>query len=215
MKKIIFTLLALFSSCFVSCGTETTPDQGKKKQLEDISAVIKTEKGDISVTLYASKTPVTAANFVNLAERGYWEGSNFHRVIRGFVSQGGKHKSGIASPGYNIKNETYTENPAIAGLTHSKAGMLSMARLPAKHTNGSQWYITHAPTANLDGAYTVFGEVTKGLEIALNLAQGTKIIDVKITSNTTAIKDAYKEQMAQWNTALDKNFDDLRKVEQE
>lgn len=215
MHKLILFLVSAFYLCLASCGAEPSTQQADVKQLEDITATIHTNDGDIEILLYASKTPVTVANFVTLAERGFWEGSNFHRIVQGFVSQGGKHKAGSPSPGYTIRNETYTENPGIAGLTHSKAGMLSMARQPANHTNGCQWYITHAATGHLDGAYTVFGEVTKGLEIALKLRQGTLIKDVKITSDSAPIKAAYKAQIATWNTTLDTKFDDLRKVEKE
>ena len=214
------TLLTCCLGCFLlpACAekeaTQVPEKTNTPEKIKDITAVIKTSDGDIHVTLYASKTPVTVANFCNLAKRGYYKGSNFHRVIKGFVSQAGMHISGARTPGYNIDNETYTENPAIAELKHSKAGMLSMARLPQKHTNGAQWYITHAPTSNLDGAYTVFGEVTEGLEIALNLNIGTLIKDIDVTSDTTQLFKFQEKNVTQWNKTLDEKFRDLRPIEE-
>jgi peptidylprolyl isomerase len=135
-------------------------------------------------------------------------------VVEDFVSQGGKHMSGAPTPGYTIKNETYTENPAIAELKHSKAGMLAMARTMRPHTNGAQWYITHDQIKDLDGDYTVFGEVTKGLDIALKLNTGTKITDVSISSDTSQVYKVYKDRIKEWNAILDRNFFNLRKLEE-
>lgn len=210
MQQITLKFLSIFCVFLCSCGAENTPKEAEEDTLgETINATITTVSGEIKVKLYAEKTPVTVANFVNLAERGYWTNSNFHRVVAGFVSQGGKHNSGIARPGYTIKNETYTENPLLKDLKHSHAGILAMARTAIPHSNGCQWYITHKATPNLDGDYTVFGEVTSGLETAVNLKQGDKILSIKITSDTAKIKQLHKKQIAEWNTILDINFDDL------
>ena len=208
------TILTLLSVAILSCSAQDKPEGAKANtaNLKDINAIIKTADGDIHIKLYASKTPVTVANFCNLAQRGYYVGSDFHRVVPGFVSQGGKHMSGAASPGYTIKNETYTENPKIAELKHSKAGMLSMARTQVPHTNGAQWYITHSATPALDGQYTVFGEVTKGLEIATNLKRGTAMKDIIITDDTTPLYATQKENLAAWNKVLSERFFKLRPV---
>jgi len=148
MKKtlILISAFALLPFTATAQDTETTTPAkeevvAENKDITSIEAVIKTTKGDIHIKLYADKTPVTVANFCNLALRGYYQETVFHRVIPGFVSQAGQHKSGSRDPGYTINNETYTENPEIKDLKHDKKGMLSMARLPAKHTNGSQFYI--------------------------------------------------------------------------
>ncbi|MFZ4683769.1 MAG: peptidylprolyl isomerase, partial [Terrimicrobiaceae bacterium] len=124
--------------------------------MSDIRILLKTGKGDIEATLFASKAPVTVANFLNLSQRGYYEGITFHRVIPDFMVQGGDPSgTGGGGPGYNFEDEVKT------GLKHDKPGIFSMAnRGPG--TNGSQFFITHVPTPWLDGKHTVFGEVTKG-----------------------------------------------------
>ena len=88
-----------------------------------------------------------------------------------------------------------------------------MARLPRKHTNGSQWYITHQATPNLDGDYTVFGEVTEGLELAKTMKINTEITDIEILGNTGKLFELYKDQIANWNKVLDSKFLNLRPVE--
>lgn len=208
MRNLILLFVPLLGLLLSSCGAEPRPAESVSST--DITATIKTSAGDIEVKLYAAKTPVSVANFVNLAQRGYWDGSNFHRVVPGFVTQGGKHSSGVATPGYTIKNETYTENPEISDLKHHKSGMLSMARTSQLHTNGAQWYITHRATPSLDGGYTVFGEVTKGLDTAINMQQGAQIISVTITSDASALTNQLKDQIKTWNSILDKNFPDLK-----
>lgn len=182
------------------------------KKIKDVRVVIKTSAGDINATIYASRTPVTAANFLNLARRDYYDGSIFHRVIEGFVSQAGMHNSGTPSPGYNIKNETYTEHPKLRDLRHDKAGILSMARQPRKHTNGSQFYITHAATPHLDGDYTVFGKVTKGIDIAKNLNRGAEIKDIVLLDSADALFQAQQANVSKWNATLDKRFYNLKKI---
>ena len=119
-----------------------------------ITATIKTDKGDIHLNLHDDKTPVTVANFVNLAKHGFYDGLNFHRVIDNFMIQGGcPHGSGMGGPGYRFEDEF---DPS---LLHNKPGILSMANA-GPGTNGSQFFITHLPTPHLDGAHTVFGDST-------------------------------------------------------
>lgn len=214
MKKYSSLLLVLVSFFFISCKAQEAQNEEKKVQLEDIKVTLKTEDGDIKATIFASKTPVTAANFLNLTKRGYYNGTFFHRVVPGFVSQAGKHNSGEATPGYTIKNETYTEHPELKDLKHDKAGVLSMARTAIKHTNGSQFYITHVATPHLDGAYTVFGEVTEGVEIAKKITRGTKITSIEIHDSTDKLFKAQKKNIDEWNAVLDKRFYDLNKVEE-
>ncbi len=108
--------------------------------MSDIRIILKTGKGDIEATLFADKAPITVANFLNLAQRGYYEGITFHRVIPNFMIQGGDPSgTGAGGPGYTFEDEVKT------GLKHDKPGIFSMAnRGPA--TNGSQFFITHLPT---------------------------------------------------------------------
>ena len=118
-----------------------------------MQASIHTNKGIINLELYTDKTPLTVANFVNLAKRGYYNNLTFHRVIDNFMIQGGcPLGTGTGGPGYQFKDEFHDE------LKHDKAGMLSMATA-GPGTNGSQFFITHLPTPWLDNNHTVFGSV--------------------------------------------------------
>ena len=118
-----------------------------------IIAHFKTNKGTINITLHADRAPLTVANFINLAQLGYYDGLKFHRVIASFMIQGGcPHSTGYGGPGYRFEDEFHET------LRHHKAGILSMANAGPK-TNGSQFFITHGPTPHLDDVHSVFGEV--------------------------------------------------------
>lgn len=124
---------------------------------KDVSIIIKTNKGDINLDMYATKAPKTVANFLGLAKAGYYDGLKFHRVIPDFMIQGGCPEGrGTGGPGYNFGDEFSSE------LRHDGPGVLSMANA-GPGTNGSQFFITHTETAWLDGKHTVFGKV-KGEE---------------------------------------------------
>ncbi len=124
-----------------------------------VSAVLKTSKGDIKLQLFAAEAPVTVANFVNLASRGYYDGLTFHRVIPEFMIQGGcPHGTGTGGPGYRFEDEC---KPA---LKHDAPGKLSMANA-GPGTNGSQFFITLGPTPHLDRRHSVFGAVIDGLDV--------------------------------------------------
>ena len=123
------------------------------------SAILKTDLGDIEVTLFADKAPNTVNNFVFLAREGYYDNTIFHRVIQDFMAQAGDPTgTGRGGPGYSLRDEF------SAGLKHNKPGILSMANA-GPNTNGSQFFITHVPTPWLDGKHTIFGEVTNGLDV--------------------------------------------------
>ena len=123
------------------------------------SAILKTDLGDIEVTLFANKAPNTVNNFVFLAREGYYDNTIFHRVIQDFMAQAGDPTgTGRGGPGYSFRDEFG------AGLKHNKPGILSMANA-GPNTNGSQFFITHVPTPWLDGKHTIFGEVTNGLDV--------------------------------------------------
>src|SRR5512137_788490 len=114
-------------------------------------ATISTTKGDIRLTLFPDKAPMTVLNFVNLAKRGYYDGLTFHRVIPDFMIQGGcPIGTGTGGPGYDFRDEFGPD------LKHDKPGILSMANA-GPHTNGSQFFITHVPTPWLDGKHAIFG----------------------------------------------------------
>ncbi len=175
-------------------------DKPKKEAIHNLKARIDTDKGVIELELFASQTPMTVANFVNLAERGYYDGLNFHRVIAEFMIQGGcPQGTGTGDPGYRFPDEIDPK------LKHNKPGILSMANAgPA--TNGSQFFITHVPTPHLDGRHTVFGHVTKGQEVVNSIAIGDKINQITIEGDTTKLFESQKDNIDRWNRVLDERF---------
>ena len=165
--------------------------------LENINITIKTDKGDIKATMFAPEVPVTAANFLNLAQRGYYDGIVFHRVIADFMIQGGDPTgTGMGGPGYNFEDE-FKPN-----LKHDKAGTFSMAN-SGPHSNGSQFFVTHGPTPHLDHRHTVFGEVTEGQDVVDSIAQGDSITGIEIHDSTDALFADQADRIADWNSQLD------------
>ncbi len=137
----------------------TKPPEFKLDLHKKYSAILKTDLGDIEVTLFADKAPNTVNNFVFLAREGYYDNTIFHRVIQDFMAQAGDPTgTGRGGPGYSFRDEFG------AGLKHDKPGILSMANA-GPNTNGSQFFITHVPTPWLDGKHAIFGEVTNGLDV--------------------------------------------------
>ena len=161
-------------------------------------AVFDTDKGTIRVDLYADQTPMTVANFVNLVQRGFYDGLNFHRVIEDFMVQGGcPQGTGTGGPGYRFGDEF------VATLRHDAPGKLSMANA-GPGTNGSQFFITHVPTPWLDDAHTIFGAVQGDGDLAVvnAIAQGDKINTVSIEGDAGELLGSVAE-VAEWNAALD------------
>jgi peptidyl-prolyl cis-trans isomerase B (cyclophilin B) len=161
-------------------------------------AVMETSKGTIRLDLYEDRTPVTVANFVNLAQRGYYNGLSFHRVIPDFMVQGGcPHGTGTGGPGYKFGDEFVPE------LRHDAPGKFSMANA-GPGTNGSQFFITHVATPWLDDAHTIFGAVQSDADQAVvnDIAQGDKIISVTIEGDASALL-ASVSQVEEWNKVLD------------
>lgn len=137
-------------------------------------AVIKTDKGDITIELFPNEAPGTVENFEKLAKKGFYNGLTFHRVIPDFVIQGGcPNGNGTGGPGYTIKCET-EGNPHKHGT-----GALSMAHA-GKDTGGSQFFITHSPQPHLDGVHTVFGQVIDGMDVVYEIRQGDVMNEVVI-----------------------------------
>ncbi|HZY70509.1 MAG TPA: peptidylprolyl isomerase [Thermoplasmata archaeon] len=124
-----------------------------------------TSMGDIRLEIFADRVPKTAQNFIDLVRKGFYKGTTFHRVIPGFMIQGGCPKGdGTGGPGYTIRDEFHRE------LKHSGPGIVSMANA-GPNTGGSQFFITLAPTTWLDGKHAIFGRVVGGQDIVEKIAR--------------------------------------------
>jgi peptidyl-prolyl cis-trans isomerase B (cyclophilin B) len=193
-RTLIACLLAtalLLAGLVVSAGA-SDPETG-------LRAVIKTPKGNIRLTLFPDKAPLTVLNFVNLAKRGFYGGLTFHRVIPQFMIQGGDPVgNGTGGPGYRFKDEFSPE------LRHDKPGILSMANA-GPGTNGSQFFITHVPTPWLDNKHTIFGEVAgpEDQKVVNAIAGGDKMISVTIEGDFSSLAKAHQDQLDKWNKVLD------------
>lgn len=153
----------------VPATTTPNPTNNMTKSDNQTQAVIKTNKGDIAITLYADKTPKTVENFVGLAKEGKYDNTIFHRVIENFMIQGGDYENRNGTGGQSIWGKPF-EDEIVPGLSHVR-GSLSMANA-GPGTNGSQFFIVHAPeTSYLDGRHTVFGQVTSGMEVVDAMAK--------------------------------------------
>ena len=157
-----------------------------------LTAIFDTARGPIRVELLPDQAPLTVANFVNLARRGFYDGLGFHRVIADFMVQGGcPEGSGRGGPGYRFEDETGN------GVRHER-GVLSMANA-GPNTNGSQFFITHVATPWLDGKHTVFGKVVEGLDVVDAIAQGDAINSVKIEGDAEAALAARADRVGEWS----------------
>lgn len=139
------------------------------------TATVQTDKGTIKFTLHEDKAPTTTANFVGLAEQGFYNGLNFHRVEPGFVIQGGcPNGTGTGNSGKRIPLEIHPD------LRHDRAGSVAMARSSDPNSASCQFYITLAATKFLDDNYAVFGHVTEGQDVVDSIRKGDKIVSVTI-----------------------------------
>jgi peptidylprolyl isomerase len=249
---LLIAFTGLFSSCNNKSNSDATPapaavetpaaapaaqDDANWANEDGLYAVFNTKKGKIVCKLEYQKAPLTVGNFVSLTEgnnpmctvnkgKPFYDGLTFHRVEPGFVIQGGDPAgNGSGGPGYKFANEV---DPT---LKHSKAGTLAMANA-GPNTNGSQFYITLAPTAMLDGGYSVFGYVVSGQSVVNSIAIGDKMDSVRIVrvgadakacdgakTFTTAfvaakkkLDDAASVQLAAWDTKVKAKFPTAQKT---
>ena len=166
--------------------------------MSDLTAVFNTDRGPIRLKLFADIAPLTVANFVNLIQRGYYDGLKFHRVIPDFMIQGGcPNGVGNGGPGYRFEDECSPK------ARHDKPGVLSMANA-GPGTNGSQFFITHTATSWLDGKHTVFGEVVSAADQAVvdAIRQGDTIQSAVIEGDSGSLLASQAERITQWNAAL-------------
>jgi peptidyl-prolyl cis-trans isomerase B (cyclophilin B) len=171
MKKIIMTLSIIafsFLTAHSVLSAEIHHRSFTKQEIEtmsNIKAIIKTEYGDITLQFFPDVAPNHVDNFISLAEKGYYNGTIFHRVIPGFMIQGGDPNTksedrsihGTGGPGYALKAEF--------NKMHHKKGILSMARTPDPDSAGSQFFICVNDAPHLNGQYTVFGQVISGMDV--------------------------------------------------
>ena len=165
---------------------QLAPPSGALDTSKTYTATFKTDKGDIAVELFADKAPRTVENFVNLARAGFYDGTTFHRVIGGFMAQGGDPtNTGTGGPGYQFGDEFHPS------LRHDSPGILSMANA-GPGTNGSQFFITYGPTPHLDNRHSVFGKVTEGMDVLRSIRErdpqrdrqpGDRIETIEITES--------------------------------
>ena len=168
---------------------ETAPVESEAAPEENMNTIVELETtmGVMKIKLYDDKAPKTVKNFKDLVEKGFYDGTIFHRVIKDFMLQGGDPTgTGTGGPGYEIKDEF---GP---GLKHDKKGILSMAN-SGPNTGGSQFFITLVPTGWLDGKHAIFGEITEGIDVMEKIGvtptgpgdkpiEEVKIIKAKIVS---------------------------------
>jgi cyclophilin family peptidyl-prolyl cis-trans isomerase len=200
---LLITIIAVFGLPVVSCGQASsggitvTSGDGMMIKFKDIgtmpplladtskkyTATLETEKGNLVIELFAKDVPMTVSNFVYLAMQGYYDGTTFHRVIPGFMAQGGDPTgTGMGGPGYTFANEI-TEHKHVAGT-------LSMAHSALPDSNGSQFFICYVPQPALDGSYSAFGQLVEGMDVLQNITprdptqnpqfEGDKLIRVTI-----------------------------------
>ena len=159
---------------------------------------INTNKGSIKLNLYPEKAPLTVANFINLAKKGYYDNLTFHRVIDDFMIQGGcPQGTGTGGPGYQFKDE-FDDS-----LKHDSPGILSMANA-GPGTNGSQFFITHLETPWLNNNHTVFGKIidSRDQDVVNNISQGDSIVDINVIDDFT-FSDEVNKTINEWNQILD------------
>ena len=187
LSRIAGTILVAVTLLSVSCGgqasepepapapkprTYSVPPPMKIDTSKQYTATIETEEGKLVLELFASDVPITVNNFVFLAREGFYDDTTFHRVITGFMAQGGDPTgTGTGNPGYSFADE-FTQHTHVTGA-------LSMANA-GPNTNGSQFFITYTPQHGLDGKHSVFGQLIEGMDVLENTKAGSAIIRITI-----------------------------------
>lgn len=176
MRKYITMIAVVFCLVLAGCGSgekNTEKVDAPEKAYADIEIE---NYGTITVELDGKSAPITVANFIKLSEEGFYDGLTFHRIIDGFMMQGGDPKgNGTGGSGTSIKGE-FSSNGVDNPLTH-KRGAISMARSKAPDSASSQFFIVHQDSPHLDGGYAVFGYVTEGIEIVDKVCADAKPTD--------------------------------------
>ena len=178
-----------------------TMDELAAKYDQRTVARITTTRGVIVLELYGDETPVTVASFVNLASRGFYDGLTFYRVIPGFMIQGGSpNGKGDGNPGYEFEDEISNN------LNFDRPGLLAMANAGfGTRTNGSQFFITHAPCPHLNGQHTIFGRVLEGQPVVDAVQQGDEMLKVEVGGPYQRALEKEADRVAEWNGILDQH----------
>lgn len=182
LNSMYKTLSALFFALPLIALADADDDHGLRGRVfdrdysrtEKITAEIRVHEGVMKFDLLFREAPNTVANFIHLADSGFYKGLTFHRVIQGFMSQAGSPAGdGTGDAGYSIPDEVHAE------LRHV-TGTLSMANA-GRNTGSTQFFICHTPQPHLDGRHTIFGQMTEGFAVLTRIERGDPILDVKIT----------------------------------
>lgn len=219
MKKIfklftlIFTML-IFISCTNSLSKSVKNSMTSVKNVfksdrnyNNITATFVTTQGDIEFFLYPEAAPITVANFINLAKRGYYDNTKFIRVVDNFIIQGGDPTgTGYGGPGYTIPDEM------VDWLDFYQQGMLAMANA-GPNTGGSQFFFTFSPAEWLNGVHTIFGEVKSEADYLKlkKLEVGDVIKEIKFNGDADLILSLNKHYIEKWNESIDKYYPNLKK----
>ena len=188
LKKLLALSLCVAAVILVSCAgknksEETKPDEALLNGLHHAEIEIK-DYGTIKLELDADTAPITVTNFLNLAKSGFYDGLTFHRIISGFMIQGGDpNGNGTGGSGKNIKGE-FSKNGVENNIEHVR-GVISMARSNQNDSASSQFFIMHKDAPHLDGMYAAFGHVTSGIEIVDKICEETPVTD----TNGTVLKE--------------------------
>ena len=193
MKQLLFSILMISFSTFAGAEGQAESDSTAVKKANPVEVVISTSKGDIKLELYPEKAPKTVKNFLKYANEGFYEGTIFHRVINGFMIQGG----GFDTNFERKKTHMPVENEADNGLKNVR-GSISMARTAEPHSATSQFFINHKNNTALDypsrdgWGYCVFGKVTEGMDVVDDIAKtptgSNKFIRRDVPKETIEIK---------------------------
>lgn len=213
MKKIVklfsvFFALLILTSCTNEMVKDTKrlfTDNGAK--YNNIVATFVTTQGDIDFYLYPEASPITVANFINLAKRGFYDNTKFNRAVENFVVQGGDPTgTGMGGPGYTIRDEF------VEWLDFYQYGMLAMANA-GPGTGGSQFFFTLYPADWLNGLHTIFGEIKSEADFQKirKLEVGDVVKEVKFQGDVDLILSLNKYQVEQWNRVLDEAYPTLKK----
>ena len=187
VKKIIAILsAAILTLTFCGCSkrqSEFDSDTGSGYGTHHAVITVK-DYGDIKLVLDGDTAPITVKNFVELAKSGFYDGLTFHRIIKGFMIQGGDPKgNGTGGSDKTIRGE-FSKNGVENNISH-KRGVISMARLQDNNSASSQFFIMHEDGDYLDGSYAAFGHVTEGMDVVDKIAENTPVTD----SNGTVLKE--------------------------